>query len=198
LIIKNSKNQPTEQNLVQSDRVNDYAELFEKYQAELLRYLFSLLNEVETTRDIVQETFVKGYEVWLTKPAEVSNWRPLLYKIATNLTLDWFRRSNKIYFSSWDKPETESGLAESDKALPRTLISDPARNTEVRLQVLTALRGLSSSAATCLLLHYDQGFSCAEIAQITGSSVEATWQRLSRARKAFCALYQNEEKGANE
>jgi DNA-directed RNA polymerase specialized sigma24 family protein len=56
---------------------------------------------------------------------------------------------------------------------------------------------MKPAAATCLLLHYDQGFACAEIAEITGDSTDAVWQRLSLARRTFCKLYRKQE-GANE
>lgn len=161
-----------------------------------MRYLYSMVSEIETARDLAQETFVRSYEWWLTKnPAGLDEvaWRPLLYKIATNCALDWLRRQNKIRFSSWSVAgDDETSYFEKDVAVNLSL-ADPERATETRLAVQAALSGLDSAAAVCLLLYYDQGFSCAEISSITGDSQAAIWQRLSRARRLFCQLYQKEQ-----
>ncbi len=170
----------------------DYALLFERHQSELIRYLYGMVGEVETARDLTQETFARGYKVWLERPERREDgrgWRALLYKIATNCALDLLRRRRKIRFSVWD----ETSQAEPDLIEAATTGPDFSGQLELRLSVLTALSGLDPEAATCLLLHYDQGFSCAEIATITGQSLPATWQRLSRARRLFSNLYQKEQ-----
>jgi RNA polymerase sigma-70 factor, ECF subfamily len=162
--------------------VDDYAQLFERHQGELIRYLYGLVNEAETARDLAQETFVRGYKLWLDDPAREA-WRALLYKIATNAALDLLRRQNRFRFSPFD---TASSTEPADENM------NPAPNVEMRLAIAAVLRELDTSAATCLLLYYDQGFGAAEIARITGASEQAIWQRLSRARRAFCKLYQKE------
>jgi RNA polymerase sigma-70 factor (ECF subfamily) len=174
------------------DKTAGYAMLFERHQAALIRYLYGMVGEVETARDLTQETFVRGYKLWLAEAERGEGWRPLLYRIATNCALDVLRRRSKIRFSPWAETyEEDAGPPES--APTATGNFDLSSQLEVRLAVLEALRGLDPEAATCLLLHYDQGFSSAEIAAITGHSVQAIWQRLSRARRLFSSLYQKEQ-----
>lgn len=166
----------------------DYAQLFERHQAELIRYIYGLVSDPETARDLTQETFVRGYKLWLDEAGRES-WRPLLYKIATNCALDWLRRQHKIQLLPWETPdETQNNRADE----PAAANADPASGLEIRLAIGAALKGLDLNAATCLLLYYDQGFSCAEIARITGATEPAIWQRLSRARRNFCNLYRKE------
>lgn len=166
----------------------DYGQLFERYQVELLRYIYGLVNDSETARDLTQETFVRGYKLWLDEAGR-EGWRPLLYKIATNCALDWLRRHHKIRFMPWETPDdTQNDLADELAATG----ADPATGLVIRLAIEAALKGLDLNAATCLLLYYDQGFSCAEIARITGATEPAIWQRLSRARRNFCNLYRKE------
>ncbi len=175
-----------------------YARLFQEYGPALVRYLYGLVGEVETARDLAQETFVRGYELWLDPARHNSpgNWRALLYKISTNAALDWLRRQRKIRFSPLADPATAESSQGEVRVEPPDLaatFSDPARQIETRQAVLETLHQLPVEAATCLLLCYDQGFCSREIALITGNSVEATWQRLSRARRLFCSLYQKEQ-----
>jgi RNA polymerase sigma-70 factor (ECF subfamily) len=173
----------------------DFAALFEQHQLELLRTLYGMVGEIETARDLAQETFARGYRWWLERTendsAEVE-WRPLLFKIATNCALDWLRRQNKFYFSPLPDSGEVSLYSQANPAASSQW-DDPAEQTEVRLAVLATLRGLDSASAICLLLYYDQGFSCPEIATITGENLPAIWQRLSRARRLFCNLYQKEQ-----
>jgi RNA polymerase sigma-70 factor, ECF subfamily len=173
--------------------LTDFTELFEAHQTELLRYLYGLVGEIETARDLAQETFVRGLEWWQTQGNAKTGqmqWRPFLYKIATNCANNCLRRQNKIHFSPLANNQSDETNGEVEPILPQT---DPAYQTELRMAINRALAGLESGAMTCLLLYYDQGFSCEEIAEITGSSTAAVWQRLSRARKLFCNLYQKEQ-----
>lgn len=173
----------------------DFSALFERHQLELLRTLYGMVGEIETARDLAQETFARGYQWWLDQaennPAAVE-WRPLLFKIAANCALDWLRRQNKFYFIPLPDNGEELLYSQSDSAASNQW-GDPVEQTEVRLAVVAALRRLDSTSAICLLLYYDQGFSCPEIAAITGESLSAIWQRLSRARRLFCNLYQKEQ-----
>lgn len=152
-----------------------------------------MVGEAETARDLAQETFVRGYKLWLEEAAR-EGWRPLLYKIATNCALDWLRRQRKIRFTSWERENSFDREEEKNTPVyePVAPQADPAARLEIRLAVITALQKLDANAATCLVLYYDQGFSCSEIARITGASEQAIWQRLSRARRLFCELYRKE------
>lgn len=181
------------------DEAQAYNLIVERHQAELIRYLYLLLKDSEAALDVAQETFMRGYKLWLELP-DRSGWRPLLYKIATNHALNVLRQHRRVAFARKKEVGRQAGPAwglepdsESEHSEMAALSADPARQVEVRLAVQSTLRGLSPEAATCLLLHYDQGFSCAEIAGINGASVEAIWQRLSRARRQFCELYRKEQ-----
>ncbi len=173
--------------------VSDYAQLFEQHQGALIRYLYGMVNDPETACDLAQEAFGRGYRLWLENPAR-EGWRPLLYKIATNCAIDLLRRNKKIKFSPlpeyYDEEQSGNVALYGHSSLQQP---DPTTNLNVRMAVQETLRQLDPAAATCLLLHYDHGFSCDEIAAITGSSVAAIWQRLSRARRQFCSLYRKEQ-----
>jgi RNA polymerase sigma-70 factor (ECF subfamily) len=56
-----------------------------------------------------------------------------------------------------------------------------------------ALSQLSKEHAACLILHYHQGFSYAEAADILELPLTTFKMRLYRARQAFQQLYQAEE-----
>src|SRR5438477_575511 len=57
------------------------------------------------------------------------------------------------------------------------------------------LSQLPKDYAACLILHYHQGFSYAEAAEILGLPLTTFKMRLYRARQAFQQAYQQEETG---
>lgn len=192
-----SENPVQTENRLAGENNRDYTRLVEQYQSGLLRYLYLLLKEVEAARDAAQETFMRGYRLWLEQP-ERDGWRPLLYKIATNHALNLLKRQNQLHFSYLTENEKEweaSDTYESRDSMAEipARFADPSQQLETRLAIMEALQQMPPEAAACLLLHYDQGLSCAEIATIYGLSREAAWQRLSRARRQFCSLYRKEQ-----
>ncbi|MBK1809617.1 sigma-70 family RNA polymerase sigma factor [Clostridium sp. YIM B02505] len=68
--------------------------LIKKYNINLSRYVFSIVNDFENTNDIVQETFIAVYQKIDTfnKNYSFSAW---LYKIAKNKSIDFIRKSSK-------------------------------------------------------------------------------------------------------
>ena len=167
---------------------SSYAAIFEQYQAELVRYLYTLLNDREAAFDLAQETFIRGYKLWLAD-AHRTGWRPLLYKIATNCAIDLLRQRQRWRPPGWcDQPQLEGPADQSDE---RDWAVSPGETAQVELRmvILDVLGQLDPHSSTCLLLYYERGFSADEIAEITGTSQSAVWQRLSRARRLFCRLY---------
>ena len=53
-------------------------------------------------------------------------------------------------------------------------------------------RQLPAKYATCLWLYENDGFSCAEIAEVLNISPSAVKMRLMRARERFIGLYRKE------
>lgn len=71
---------------------------FEKYYAELYRFINRKLRDREHAQDMAQETFIRALTV--TQP--IRSHRSLLYRIARNLLVDHYRRPA---LSSNDVPE---------------------------------------------------------------------------------------------
>lgn len=71
---------------------NAYAELMERYEQKLFRYVVYLLRDEATAADIVQDTFIKAYQNLRSyKPAyKFSSW---LYRIAHNETMNVIRKN---------------------------------------------------------------------------------------------------------
>jgi RNA polymerase sigma factor (sigma-70 family) len=163
-----------------------FAEIFATYHAGILRYLGALLRDPSLAEDIAQETFVKAYQALpRTAPTNLKAW---LYAIATNAAFSALRRRRILAFLSFGT------LATHDAEIEPT---DPWRRVEERELLIRALQRLSKRDAACLLLHFQQGLSYAELATVLGVSVPAAKMRLSRARAAFRDRYVSLSEEAN-
>jgi len=150
-----------------------WRDLYEAHASDLLGYLWRLTGDREMATDMMQETFVMGMrdEAQLRDPEKV---RPWLYRIATRLATRRLERARLIAFFPFSGRE----------------ISTEASPDIEGIAVRDALRALRPEQASALVLHFAQGFTRVEIAEITGRSEETIKSRIARGKRSFLAAYQ--------
>ena len=72
-----------------------YDDIVERYQAGLYRTAFYYTQNVEDSRDITQEIFIKAYNslAGFKQDSTFSTW---LYRIAVNHCIDWCRKKKPL------------------------------------------------------------------------------------------------------
>lgn len=150
-----------------------WRELYDAQAEELLRYLWRLTADREVATELMQDTFVMGMrdEASLREPAKARAW---LYRIATRLAIKRLRRRRLVTFLRF------SGSEQATEGVPDV----------ERIAVRDALRAISADQAVALVLHYVQGLTRAEIAEVTGRDEETIKSRISRGKRAFVAAYE--------
>ncbi len=147
----------------------DWRAVYERYAEKITRYLAKVTGDVETAKDLMQESFVRGIERQ-SQLRDRARLRPWLYRIATNLAISHLRRRRlRSRFGLWAAKRTDVAL-------------QVAEIDEVR----TALRSIAPAQAACLILR-ERGFSRRDIAEICGVSEEAVKSRLARGEANFIA-----------
>jgi len=156
--------------------VDSFDLVFEQHHAGIYRYLCRLVGNSDLGEDLAQQTFLRAYKALASgqQPDSLHAW---LYAIATNTAFSALRRRKLI---AW--------LPLKHEALHRPEPEPEARLSEREL-VAQALAQLPRRDAACLLLHFHEGLSCAEVARALGISLAACKSRLYRARTAFCEVY---------
>ncbi len=79
----------------------DTQEAYKKYQPQLFTYAYQLVGSVMEAEDIVQEVFINFLQL---KQLEINNLKSYLYKMVTNLCIDYMRSARKqreIYRGPW-------------------------------------------------------------------------------------------------
>ena len=150
----------------------DFEQTARAYSADLYRYARWLCRDRHMAEDLVQEAFVRAWKSWaeLRDPARVKAW---LFTILRNECARGFARK---------QVETASGETDESE-LP------PVPSFEAGLEIAQMVDMLPEAYREPLLLQVLGGYSCAEIAEIIGTSEGAVMTRLTRARQAFRQQY---------
>jgi len=157
--------------------VEGFALIFEQYYAGIYRYLCRLVSDADLAEDLAQQTFLKAYRALSAGP-QPDNLHAWLYAIATHTAFSALRRRRLI---AW--------LPLAGESVRHASGPGPEARLGERELVAQALAQLPRRDAACLLLHFHEGLSCAEVAQALGLSISAAKSRLYRAREAFCEAY---------
>jgi RNA polymerase sigma-70 factor (ECF subfamily) len=157
-----------------------FEDLLRAYQQPLTTYLCNLLNDEEYGKELAQETFWRAYRA-LARGQQITCHKAWLYRIATNVANDHFRRARLLRWLPIHEIEQHPALCEGDST---DCVAD-------QLIVREALAQLSPDYRVPLVLHLCDGLTTAEIAEVLDLSQGAVKMRLSRAREKFRHLIQN-------
>ncbi|MBN1673829.1 MAG: sigma-70 family RNA polymerase sigma factor [Kiritimatiellae bacterium] len=153
--------------------------LVRDYHEMVFCYLLSFLEDRHEAEDLTQDAFVVAYRKLDTfeQDRDFGAW---VRGIARNLARSRRRKSGRLAFMELDQLEQQ---VERSFARP----AGTRRNIwQDRLAALSqCLTKLDGVARKVVELFYAQGTAAGEIARQLGMSLEAVWQRLSRARRGL-------------
>jgi RNA polymerase sigma-70 factor (ECF subfamily) len=152
-----------------------WAARYERHGPDLARYLRRFVRDADQASDLMQETFVRAMRA-KRLPERESEYRPWLYRIASNLAIDHLRRPRPLDIARVFRHAAPPPIEEMD-------------------QVRAALRAIPPEQAVALVLALHEGFSRREIAQTQAVSEEAVKSRIARGRLNFAAAYRRLEGG---
>ncbi len=146
------------------------------YERAIFDYIFRLVNHRQDAEDLAQETFIKVY-VNLDSIDPEKNFRAWLYKIATNVVYDWFRKKGA---------HPELFIIDDPLAGFETIDEESTYLKIERTQdLLKALAGIKPIYRMILELFYHQGLSYEEVAQSLAIPLNTVKTHLFRAKKAL-------------
>ena len=164
-----------------------FEELVHRYEKELFGYLRHYLGNAEMAEDVFQQTFLQVHlKCGQFEPGRKV--RPWLYRVATNLAIDYQRRNRRHRLCSLDRAvrgnedDGASGLAE----LLGVVADGPAENAEAAEQHEALRREVDALPGLCrqvVLLVYFQGLKYREAAEVLSVPVGTVKSRLHTALK---------------
>jgi RNA polymerase sigma factor (sigma-70 family) len=132
-----------------------------EFEARLVRYACSILNDLDRARDVVQETFIKLYQ---QDPEQVNRaLKSWLFTVCRNRCFDVMRKESRLVLVS------DEMIANS-----RRTDEDPCREMqrqEANGEVIRFLERLPENQREVIRLKFQQDMSYKEISEVTNLSV---------------------------
>ena len=163
-----------------------YRELLGRYQRPVFSLIYRMIRDREQSEDLAQETFVRVFNnIGRYDPAyKFSSW---IFKIATNLTIDWMRKKEPVtvsidgsrYAVTQDEIEASTITVESKDENPEELLV--AR--ELGAEIEQAIGKLRPEYRQAILLRHIEDRAYEEIAQIMALPLGTVKTYIHRGRK---------------
>ena len=164
----------------QENHFPSFADVFDEYQRPIYNYLLRMTQNQAEAEDLTQETFIRVYRGLpaFRGEASLSTW---IYRIATNTSLDHFRRRATRQAKatlSLEETKPDENWADETLPLPEQLVA----RSEMSACVQAFIRRLAPDYRAVLVLKDLQGLKNREIAEVLGCSLATVKIRLHRAR----------------
>jgi len=167
----------------QNNNEQAFADLYARYKLSLYRYCVRMLGDEGLGADIYQDTWsklIKAREKYQVK----AKFKTYIFHIAHNLIIDaWRKRSSQgkpLNFVSIDVDHDDAANLELES---NTDLFTDIQTEEQLLQFKLALEQLPPEQRDAVLLHYEQGLSLQQIADMEAVGRETIKSRLRYALK---------------
>jgi RNA polymerase sigma-70 factor (ECF subfamily) len=141
-----------------------FDDLIARHYNELFVYVHNQTNDIETSKDLTQEIFLKAYHNLRNYKPDKASFRTWIYRIATNHCIDHHRKRRL--------PTTNNYPMEALESNEHDVLEAMINQEDVSLVLSTMDRVLSNRHARILMLRFFSDLSDEEIAQSMNLSVK--------------------------
>ncbi len=166
------------------------ADLMTRYQKDIFRFCLHYLKDVERSRELTQETFIRVYTA-SQRFDDSRKFRPWVLCIARNLCLNEIKRRKTVPMESLDEYAAAgrgdaSEVFKSDGRTPGEHMEMAERNE----MLARALDSLPEESKEIVVLKYFERMSAKEIGDIVGATEGAIRTKLHRIMASLRQNYQ--------
>lgn len=157
---------------------NALAILIKKHQQRLFSFIYSKVQDRDITEDVFQDTFIKVIKT-LKKGNynEEGKFLPWVMRIAHNLVIDYFRKSNRMpSFQNTDEFDIFSILGDGNLNAEKQLIKE-----QIHSDVRELVNELPEEQKEVLVMRMYKDMSFKEISENTGVSINTALGRMRYA-----------------
>ena len=162
--------------------------LIKRHQHKLYSFIYSKIQDRDTTEDIFQDTFIKVIKTLKRgNYNEEGKFLPWVMRIAHNLIIDYFRKNNRMpTFNNTEEFDIFSVLSDGDLNAENKIIKD-----QILCDVKELINELPEEQKEVLIMRIYNDMSFNEISENTGVSINTA---LGRMRYALINLRKIVEK----
>ncbi len=168
----------------QGDR-EAFGQLYERYVFKVFRHIYYLVNDTHLAEDLTAQTFLKALEAIHRYEMRGVPFLAWLLRIAYNLTVNYKKVQRNNWFG-WPLPETVEAQGTS---------YSPEESCEAKIDsewVWEGVRHLRGDQRQVIVMHFVDGLSYSDIAQILGKSVGAVRVIQYRALSALRRILEDD------
>ncbi len=154
---------------VRSGQIDQFAQLVERYHIGLVIYCERMLGDRDDAEDVAQSAFIKAYQQLPHFNAERARFSTWLYRIATNLAIDYLRQHKRV--------QPHDNIETLEPTTPDALQAEMLR--EVRSAVLALM---PPEQRRVIEAFYWEGKSCQAIAEELNVPLNTVKSWLRRAK----------------
>jgi len=156
-----------------------FSHLYDFYLDKIYRFIYFKVTSVSEAEDLTSQTFLKIWQLALEGKIKVNeSFQSLLYKVARNLVIDYYRSSNRE--KNKISLEEAAHIAEADAHL------DQAADVKIEMEIIgRRLKKLKSEYQEIIILHFINELTIKEIANILEKKRGNIRVTLHRALKAL-------------
>ncbi|MDP2637378.1 MAG: RNA polymerase sigma factor [bacterium] len=164
------------------DKRQQFLQAYDEFADAIFRYCYFRVFDRELANDLVQDTFLR---VWgyLEKGGEIQHFRVFLYKIATNLIIDYKRKKRAVSLELMQ----EKGFEPRQDNTLRFLERIDAKNAVQRLSELPP------HYREVITMRYVEELAVKEIAEVLGETENNISVRIHRGLEALRKILQGKE-----
>lgn len=160
----------------------EYIKIYAEFADAIFRHCYYRISHTEEAEDMVQVVFMKGWQN-IQNGKDVKNIRALLYKIANDAIVDYYRKK---------KPVSLDNLQESGFDPSGTDFKAEMENIIEGKDMINLLGQLDSKYRESVIMRFIDDLSPKEIAEITGESENNVSVRINRGLKQIREMLNKE------
>jgi RNA polymerase sigma-70 factor (ECF subfamily) len=162
---------------IQQGKIKAFEEIYDFYAPKIYKFIYFKVSLVEDAEDLTSQTFIKFLK-YLNNKKIINNLQALLYNIARNLVIDFYRQKKQV--SLFDDKIKDQIV--DKKNLIENLNSTLDLAIEIK-NIKKALKKLNNEDKEIIILRFINDLSIREISKIFGKSQINIRVSLHRALK---------------
>jgi len=167
----------------QRGQMDAYETLVIRYRQKVYGLAYSMVRNEHDATDLAQETFIRAWQA-IRRFKRNSSFYTWLYRITTNLCIDFVRRRERRPESSFEETFSPDRDADAPEPASKTALpTDELARKELAQRIDGALAELSPEHRAVIQLREFEGLEYSEIARAVGCSAGTVMSRLHYARK---------------
>ena len=146
--------------------------------------IYHMVRNEDDAWDLAQDGFVRAWRS-LANFRGQSSFFTWLYRIMTNVSLDWLRKKRIASGQEFDDTIATGAIAPGAVTAPAPVVQPAARlaDQEIRVRIDDAIAKLSDEHRAVIVMREMDGMEYQEIADAIGCSIGTVMSRLFYARK---------------